>query len=122
MGRSLARAEAVATVPPTSSSVVEIAITTDLGDALRRPTRSLSCATAAREPLFSVDALPQQVHVNGIGSFRPTMRELPDELLANGLVIIDDRDAVLEESGEISTRSRPVSWIRKTWWSSEWPW
>ncbi len=59
------------------------------------------CATTAREPLFSLDALPEQVHVNAIGSFRPTMRELPDELLGGGLVVVDDRAAVLEESGEI---------------------
>ena len=59
------------------------------------------CATTAGEPLFTVDALPARVHVNAIGSFRPTMRELPDELLAGGLVVIDDRAAVLEESGEI---------------------
>jgi ornithine cyclodeaminase len=29
------------------------------------------------------------------------MRELPDELLADGLVVIDEREAILEESGEI---------------------
>jgi ornithine cyclodeaminase len=59
------------------------------------------CATTAREPLFPLDALPEQVHVNAIGAFRPTMRELPDELLGDGLVVIDEREAILEESGEI---------------------
>ena len=29
------------------------------------------------------------------------MRELPDELLGAGLVVVDEREAVLEESGEI---------------------
>ena len=40
-------------------------------------------------------------HVNAIGAFRPTMRELPDELLANSTVVIDELEAILEESGEI---------------------
>lgn len=59
------------------------------------------CATTATSPLFPGSALPAQVHVNAIGAFRPTMRELPDELLAGSTVIIDERDAILEESGEI---------------------
>ncbi|MFI9024186.1 ornithine cyclodeaminase family protein [Streptomyces sp. NPDC053560] len=59
------------------------------------------CATNTTEPLFAASALPARVHVNAIGSFRPTMRELPDELLAHSTVVIDELGAVLEESGEI---------------------
>jgi ornithine cyclodeaminase/alanine dehydrogenase-like protein (mu-crystallin family) len=59
------------------------------------------CATTSREPLFRVEALPSVVHVNAIGAFRPTMREIPDELLADAAVVIDERAAALEESGEI---------------------
>lgn len=59
------------------------------------------CATPATSPLFRAAALPARVHVNAIGAFRPTMRELPDELLASGTVVVDEREAVLEESGEI---------------------
>ncbi|MGP3974044.1 ornithine cyclodeaminase family protein [Streptomyces sp. 8N114] len=59
------------------------------------------CATNATSPLFTESALPAQVHVNAIGAYRPTMRELPDELLANSTVVIDELEAVLEESGEI---------------------
>ncbi len=59
------------------------------------------CATPSRSPLFPISALPERVHVNAIGAFRPTMRELPDELLADATVVVDELDAVLEESGEI---------------------
>ncbi|MBP2328844.1 ornithine cyclodeaminase/alanine dehydrogenase-like protein (mu-crystallin family) [Kibdelosporangium banguiense] len=45
--------------------------------------------------------LPARVHINAIGAFRPTMRELPDDLLAEATVVIDDRAAILDESGEI---------------------
>ncbi|MEU8974793.1 hypothetical protein AB0D11_36990 [Streptomyces monashensis] len=51
--------------------------------------------------LFPNTAPPSQVHVNAIGAFRPSMRELPDELLAGSAVFIDELDAILEESGEI---------------------
>ncbi|MFR9798857.1 ornithine cyclodeaminase family protein [Streptomyces sp. MS06] len=59
------------------------------------------CATPATQPLFQASALPARVHVNAIGAFRPTMRELPDDLLADSRVVIDELDAVLQESGEI---------------------
>ena len=59
------------------------------------------CATNAEAPLFRAESLADRVHVNAIGSFRPSMRELPDELLANATVVVDDRDAVMAEAGEI---------------------
>ena len=59
------------------------------------------CATPATNPLFKASSLPDRVHVNAIGAFRLTMRELPDELLARATVVVDEREAALEESGEI---------------------
>ncbi|MFK0297144.1 ornithine cyclodeaminase family protein [Streptomyces sp. NPDC090442] len=59
------------------------------------------CATTATAPLFRLEALSETVHVNAIGAFRPTMRELPDELLADAIVVIDEREAILEEAGEV---------------------
>ncbi|MSW80523.1 MAG: ornithine cyclodeaminase family protein [Actinobacteria bacterium] len=59
------------------------------------------CATPSTVPLFQANALPSRVHVNAIGAYRLSMRELPDELLAGALVVVDQREAALEESGEI---------------------
>lgn len=59
------------------------------------------CATSSAAPLFALDALPGHVHVNAIGSYRPDMRELPDELLEDATVVVDDRTAVQHEAGEI---------------------
>ena len=59
------------------------------------------CATTATEPLFRLGALSASAHVNAIGSYRPAMRELPDELLADATVVIDERAAALAESGEV---------------------
>lgn len=62
----------------------------------------ICCATTAAQPLFALAALKPDVHVNAIGAFRPTMRELPDELLADvGVIYVDQKDAALKESGEI---------------------
>ncbi|ANZ39431.1 ornithine cyclodeaminase [Lentzea guizhouensis] len=60
------------------------------------------CATAATVPLFDVGALKERVHVNAIGSYRPVMRELPEELLASAeVVVVDQVEAALSEAGEI---------------------
>lgn len=59
------------------------------------------CATPSTEPLFAADALPDRVHVNAIGAYRLNMRELPDDLLSTALLVVDQREAALEESGEI---------------------
>ncbi len=62
----------------------------------------ICCATPSTTPLFEVDALPEAVHVNAIGAYRLHMRELPDALLSSALVVVDQREAALEESGEIN--------------------
>ena len=60
------------------------------------------CATSSSTPLFAVDDLPERVHVNAIGSYLPSMRELPAELLGSAAcVVVDQVDAVLEEAGEV---------------------
>ena len=119
VGRDRARADALATALADELGDVTVEVVLDV-DAALAAADVVCCATTAREPLFSVDALPEQVHVNAIGSFRPTMRELPDELLAGGLVVIDDRAAVLEESGRSCTPSRPARSRPTTWSSSGW--
>jgi ornithine cyclodeaminase len=60
------------------------------------------CATSSSTPLFEMDDLPERVHVNAIGSYLPSMRELPAELLGSAAcVVVDQVEAVLEEAGEV---------------------
>ncbi|MGI5347418.1 ornithine cyclodeaminase family protein [Streptomyces sp. CA-250714] len=79
---------------------VELRTASD-AEAAVRTAEIVCCATNATSPLFPESALPAQVHVNAIGAYRPTMRELPDELLADSTVVIDELAAILEESGEV---------------------
>jgi ornithine cyclodeaminase/alanine dehydrogenase-like protein (mu-crystallin family) len=78
----------------------ELRAGTDAESAVR-DAEIVCCATTATRPLFPASALPEEVHVNAIGAFRPTMRELPDELLASSTIVVDELGAILEESGEI---------------------
>ena len=99
VGRDRARAERVAAALADELGV-EVDAGTDLPDALATAD-VVCCATTATEPLFALADLPDEVHVNAIGSYRPTMRELPDALLGDGLVVVDERGAILEEAGEV---------------------
>jgi len=62
----------------------------------------ICCATTSSEPIFAADWVPPGAHVNGIGSFRRGMVELPPELYARAaLVAVDARAAALEEAGDL---------------------
>ena len=79
---------------------LDVRVTTDLESALH-DADVVCCATPATEPLFRAASLPSVVHVNAIGSYQHSMRELPDELLATATVVVDQREAALAEAGEI---------------------
>jgi len=100
-GRSADRAEELARRLGDEFPEVKFTPGTSIDDAIA-DADVVCCATSSTTPLFSGDALPDRVHVNAIGAFRPTMRELPRDLLATATtVVVDQREAALEESGEI---------------------
>lgn len=100
VGRDRGRTDALAGRLADELPGVDVEATVDVESALANA-EIVCCSTTATEPLFAVAALPAQVHVNAIGSFRPAMRELPDALLADGLLVVDERGAIVEEAGEV---------------------
>jgi thiomorpholine-carboxylate dehydrogenase len=57
-------------------------------------------ATSSPVPVLKGAWLKDGAHVNAIGAPRPTWRELDDEAMAN-VVIVDSREAVAQESGDV---------------------
>ncbi|MFD3402869.1 ornithine cyclodeaminase family protein [Kribbella sp. NPDC058693] len=100
-GRSADRATALADQLATEFPEAKFTPSTSIDESIA-DTDIICCATSSTTPLFNADALPTTVHVNAIGAFRPTMRELPRNLLTTAsTVVVDQREAALEESGEI---------------------
>ena len=64
-------------------------------------------ATNALEPFLKGEWLKRGAHVNAVGSPRPTWRELDDAAMHNTL-IVDSREAVLKESGDVILSKAPV--------------
>jgi thiomorpholine-carboxylate dehydrogenase len=58
-------------------------------------------ATNAREPILQGAWLKPGAHINAVGSPRPTWRELDDALMNGGVLVVDSREAVLKESGDV---------------------
>ncbi|KON31483.1 hypothetical protein AC482_00775 [miscellaneous Crenarchaeota group-15 archaeon DG-45] len=58
-------------------------------------------ATTSREPVVRRGWLGDEVHVSAIGSFYPDHRELDTETVAEAKVVVDSREAVLAEAGDL---------------------
>ena len=58
-------------------------------------------ATSSTEPLIHFKDILPHAHINAIGSYSPTMHEIANDVLSHAVVIVDQLEAVLAESGEI---------------------
>jgi thiomorpholine-carboxylate dehydrogenase len=64
-------------------------------------------ATSSLEPVLQGRWLKPGAHVNAVGAPRPTWRELDDEAMHN-ILIVDSREAVLKESGDVILSAAPI--------------
>ncbi len=81
-------------------------VATDIEEAVRGADVVVT-ATAAIEPILRGCWLKPGAHVNAVGAPRPTWRELDDAAMAN-VLIVDSRDAVLKESGDVILSQAPI--------------
>lgn len=58
-------------------------------------------ATSAPTPLFDDAWLRPGAHINAIGSFKPSMAELPAAAVARARVVVDQRPAAWAEAGDL---------------------
>ncbi len=57
--------------------------------------------TTAKEPILKKDWLKPGVHINAVGSHRPDQREIDGATLAQAKVVVDSREAIMAECGDI---------------------
>lgn len=61
----------------------------------------INCATKSEEKVFHYDDLKEHVHINGVGSYLPNMREIDEEAIAaSNIIVFDDMHGAKEEAGE----------------------
>lgn len=60
----------------------------------------ITTVTTSGTPVFDGSLVKKGAHVNGVGSFLPSSRELDEKLLKRARVFVDNREAVLSEAGD----------------------
>jgi alanine dehydrogenase len=70
-------------------------------EAAVRDSDLLVTATTAKEPIVKPEWLKPGLHINAVGSHRPDLRELDGATLAMSKVVVDSRDAIMGECGDI---------------------
>ncbi len=66
--------------------------------------------TTSTVPVFDGSWVAAGAHVNGVGSFRPEMQEVDPTLLRRAQVIVDQREAAMEEAGELIQAALSGAW------------
>lgn len=58
-------------------------------------------ATVSSRPVFADGDLAPGVHVNAVGSYKPSVREIPGETVRRARVVVDHLAAALAEAGDL---------------------
>lgn len=58
-------------------------------------------ATTSCIPVFEDRYIKKGVHINGVGSYTPSMQEIPEKTILRAKVIVDSLEASLEEAGDL---------------------
>jgi ornithine cyclodeaminase len=79
---------------------VEVTVVPDEHTALSGA-QVVAAATNTSQPVVHLADLSAGVHINGIGSFRPTMQEIASDVVAKAKIVVDHRASAWEEAGDL---------------------
>jgi ornithine cyclodeaminase/alanine dehydrogenase-like protein (mu-crystallin family) len=83
---------------PTTGVTIEVASSPE--EALREADLVVTASTA-KTPIVKEESLKAGVHINAVGSHRPDTRELDGPTVARAKVVVDSREAIMAECGDI---------------------
>ncbi len=61
----------------------------------------ITAVTTSEAPVFVGKDVEPGTHINGVGSFTPTMQEVDADTVRRSRIVVDSREAVLEEAGDL---------------------
>jgi ornithine cyclodeaminase len=93
-----ARPEAAAAFVEGSALVAEVVAD---NDEIAARSNVLITATSALQPIISPGAVGPGTHINAVGNFSPTGREIDGRTVADATRYVDDLDNAMEEAGEL---------------------
>ena len=81
-------------------SGVEVRVTENRAAAVRGADIIIA-ATNSASPVFDAEDVEPGTHINGIGSYTPTMQEVDVTALHGWKIVVDSREAALREAGDL---------------------
>jgi len=78
-------------------------------DAVAEADLICTCTTSAT-PVFDGALLPEGVHINAVGSYRPDLQEIDAVTVTGSAVVVESRDAALAESGDLILAAQQAGW------------
>jgi ornithine cyclodeaminase len=104
--RGVDRVRVVSRTPARAEALVSRAAAAGLDAAVGRPEdvaeADVVCTcTTSPEPVFDGGLLAEGAHVNAVGSYQPTTRELDDRVIARARILVETREAALAEAGDL---------------------
>ena len=82
----------------------QIAATIEISGSAEQAVRNsdlVLTVSTAKEPLFKPEWLKPGAHINAVGSHRPDFREIDGATLAQARIVVDSREAIMAECGDI---------------------
>ncbi|ANZ34655.1 ornithine cyclodeaminase family protein [Staphylococcus carnosus] len=80
---------------------LEVTVTDDVVELVKK-SDIINCQTPSNEPVFNAEDIQPGTHINGIGSYQPSMKEIDYKIFPKAdWVVVDDLEGVKEESGEL---------------------
>lgn len=79
---------------------VEIAVAKSSKEAVQKAD-IICCASIAETPVFDDRDVPAGVHINAVGSYKPHVQEVPEEMVLRSRLYVDHRESALEETGDL---------------------
>lgn len=80
---------------------VEMKVCAALSDAVR-DADVINVATRATEGLFGIDQIKPNAHINAVGAYQPSMKEISNDVIASSkMVIVDDLVGSRHEAGDL---------------------
>ncbi len=100
--RIFSRSGAEMLVAALSASYPDLSIRTahSASDALRGA-QVLIAATTSSTPVIELADVQTGAHINGIGSYTPTMQEVAAEVVTRAKIVVDSRESCLAEAGDL---------------------
>jgi len=80
-------------------------------DTLVQSANIICCATRSNNPVFNGKFLKEGTHINGVGSYLPSMREVDLTTIQQASkIVVDDLEGIQKEAGELIDADQNSNW------------